>query len=210
MGILDALFNPTKNSDRAYNDARTEMGQTRQQTDPFYGDAMSQGQDANKMRADLLGLNGAQAQQAAQQFFSNNPAAQISLQRGLEALDASAAAKGMHMSGDTLKALHGFGQEQHELQRDKYLNQLHTVGQQGFQGAGGLTQNAGSIAQLGINQGATQDAGNQAAFGNLLGLGSTLFGMGTGTPTGGVKKPFAGGATGTGRIPTPTQNPRIV
>ncbi len=184
MGILDAIFDPTKNQDRAYGAAKKGLGKTRQQVDPFFADTVSHGQDANKLKADLLGVNGPEAQRAAQQFYANNPAAQIALERGIEAIDASAAAKGQGFGGDTLRALNEFGMENHQLNRQQYLNNLSGVGQQGFQGAQGLLGTSNAMGNLGIQAGASRDAGNAGALGNVLNIGSMVAGMATGMPTG--------------------------
>ncbi len=189
MGILDAIFNPTKNQDRAFSEAQKGLGKTRRRVDPFFADTVSQGRDANKLKADLLGLNGPEAQQAAQQFYANNPAAQIALERGIEAIDASASAKGQGFGGDTLRALNEFGMENHQLNRQQYLNNLSGVGQQGFQGAQGLLGTSNATANLGIQAGGSRDAGNAGALGNVLNIGSMVAGMATGMPTGSLSKP---------------------
>ena len=67
------------------------------------------GQTALTGSADLLGLNGPDAASTARANFQTSPGFQFSLDQGLRAVDAGAAASGMLRSGATLKAEQTFG-----------------------------------------------------------------------------------------------------
>ena len=112
--------------------------------------------------------------------YSNSPAFDAQLAAGTKAINQSAAARGSLNSGATLKALQGYGQDLYNQDYGNYLARL--VGQQGVgaTGASGITGNAQGIGQLQIGQGNARDAGNQAAFGNILGIDGTILGGLTG------------------------------
>src|SRR5690242_14350495 len=65
---------------------------------------------ANTASADLPGLNGQDAANAAMGNFQQSPGYQWQLGQGLRAVDAGAAAKGMARSGATIKGEETYGQ----------------------------------------------------------------------------------------------------
>ena len=176
MGFLDGLFNPTKNQNAAFGKAVKGQNRVNQQTNPFFNQSIANASNASTSLADFLGLNGAGTQQGAFNNFSQGPAAQANLEAGLRGLDQSAAARGMSLSGDNLKDLQSFGQTQFNNSLQQHLANLSGINQGGFQGAGGLQGGQSALGQLQIGRGASQDAGNAGAAGNILGIGGTLFG----------------------------------
>src|SRR4029077_18160919 len=67
------------------------------------------GGQANTASADLLGLNGPDAANAAMANYRTSPGYGFQMSEGLRAVDAGAAAKGMLRSGATLKQEQAFG-----------------------------------------------------------------------------------------------------
>lgn len=195
MGIFDAIFNPSKNTNRAYGQATADFNQTRGQTDPFYSGMVQGGSRANSMLYDLLGINGQGAQQQAMSAYSNSPGFDAQLAAGTRAIDQSGAARGQAQSGATQRALQGYGQDLYNQGYQQYLGQLSGVGNQGMAGASGLQGNSNQFGQLAIGAGNAKDAGNQAGFGNLLGIAGTVAGFAGGFPSGGM-----GGGGGFGRL----------
>lgn len=185
MGFLSSIFNPGGESRSAYNIAIGGAKKANAITDPYYQQAVDQGSQSNRMLGNYLGLNGQDAQRGAYDSFMTSPAYDYQFDQGTRAINSSAAARGMGKSGSNLKSLQGFGQGIYAQQMDNYLNRLSGQGQAGFQGAAGITGNANALGQLQIGKGQMQDASNQAALGNILGIGSTLASVFTGMPTSG-------------------------
>lgn len=184
MGFLDALFNPNRNTDQGYSQATTRFDQNAAVTNPFLRDLVGSGQQANSYLADLMGFG--PGSESVLQGLMDNPAYQAQLKSGLEGVDASAAARGMSQSGDTLKALNDYSQQSYGNFRQNEINNAR--GQLGFglSGVTGLGNDASRYGQLAIGRGQARDAGNAGAFGNIMGIGSTLLGLGTGMPMGGT------------------------
>jgi len=116
------------------------------------GDLMKQGQgQLNNPFDSYLASKGL----AGGRFDTNNPAYQFQLKQGQQALDRSAAARGMGYSGAQMKAAQQFGQGLASQQYDKeynranneftdYFNRLASLsqgGQQAAQSLGGLGSN---------------------------------------------------------------------
>ena len=98
--------NATKNAASKANATQTaELDQSRADLAPYN----TQGALATTDASNLLGLNGPDAATAAMGNFQTSPGYQFSLDQGLRAVDAGAAAKGMLRSGATLKAEQTFG-----------------------------------------------------------------------------------------------------
>lgn len=176
MGILDGILNPTKNTNKGYKRAMAAHHANAQRVSPFYNQAMQGGAAANQSLNNYLGLNGVGAQQQAVDSYMTSPVFNAQFDQGQRAIDQSAASRGMLNSGDTLKALQGYGQG---LYAQDYYNHLGMLGGQqglGFQGAGSLTDLANTAGQLHIGRGQAKDAGNQAAAGNVLGFAGTAAG----------------------------------
>ncbi len=132
------------------------------------------GTTATTQQANLLGLNGQDAANAAMSTYQTSPGYQWQLQQGLRGVDAGAAAKGMLRSGATLKAEQTFGQGLADSDFGQYYNRLaglSTTGESAAAGSAVTADTAGSLAQ---------GAGNTQAsiYGNTAGgLGSTVSGL---------------------------------
>jgi hypothetical protein len=198
MGIFDAIFNPSKNTNRAYGQASADFNATRGQTDPYYSGQLQGGMQANSMLYDLLGINGPGAQQQAMAAYSNSPDYEAQLAAGTQALDQSGAAAGMGRSGAQMKALQGYGQDLYNQGFQTRLGQLAGVGNTGAQGASGLMGNSGQFGNLAVGAGNAKDVGNQAGFGNIMGIAGTALGFASrfrsgGSGGGGFGRLFGGG-----------------
>lgn len=97
------------------------------------------------------------------QGFQATPGYQFQLQEGLDAIDNSAAARGMLFSGDTMKAAQSYGQGLANQEYNTYLNRLATGAQSGQAAAGNMANAGANYAQMGSN--ALGNYGNAAAAG---------------------------------------------
>jgi hypothetical protein len=165
------------------DEQRRQFDAARQGLQPF----VNAGLPALTGQQDLLGLNGAPAQQAAIGGLTNSPQMQALQQQGENAILQNASATGGLRGGNVQGALAQF--------RPQLLNQL--IDQQ-YQRLGGLTQlgqnsaagvgaagmqTGNNVAQLLQQQGAATAGGQIAAggvgrqgFGDLLKIGSTIAG----------------------------------
>ena len=132
--FLDGLFNPSRNTERAYGQATAERNRVNAQTNPYYEGLTSSGTAATSRLGDLLGLNGRGAQQAGYDTYMNSPAFDAQFDAGQRAINQSAAATGNLQSGANAKALQGYGQNLYAQDFNNYLGQL--AGQQSV-GMGG-------------------------------------------------------------------------
>ena len=167
-------------ADKANAAQREAAAQQRADLAPWAGS----GGLANTRSADLLGLNGPAAADAAFAGYRTSPGYQWQLGEGLRAVDAGQAAKGMSRSGATLKAEQNFGAGLADSDFGAYYNRLFDMSKLGESAAAG--QGAGAITTgHGIAE-TEASAGNQQAsiFGNATkGLGNSvnsLFGGGGG------------------------------
>lgn len=148
------------------------MNQAAQQAVGAYQPFLQSGQAANHTLSDLYGSNGAEAQQAAQGGFQNNPGYQFARDQGISALDASAAAKGNLLSGNQIKAVQDYGTGLANQTYQQYVGNLQNQAGLGANAAGGygnaLAGGANALAQGGQ---ANANANNQM-FG---GIANALF-----------------------------------
>lgn len=114
--------------------------------------------------------NAKQAQDNALKNFYTSPGYQFRLNEGIKALDRSAAAKGMQLSGAQSKAVQAYGQG---LASDEYNNWLNNYWQ-----AAGLGKQA-TDAMSGQNTGLTQVYGQQGMSGANAAAGLTQAGWNT-------------------------------
>ena len=167
------------------------------------------GQPANADQADLLGLNGQPAADAAMAKFQQSPGYQWQLGQGLRAVDAGAAAQGMARSGATLKAEQTFGAGLADSDFGNYWNRLQQLSGSGLTAAGGIanaaTSGAANIAQTDASaaQQTSSIYGNMASsigtaangLMNNQGFQSYIKGLGGGSGGGGggsIYQPNAG------------------
>lgn len=150
----------------------------------------------------LLGLSGPEAAAAAMGKFQTSPGYQWSLDQGLRAVDAGAAANGLLRSGAALKAEQAFGTGLADQEFGKYYDRLMGISTLGENAA---AQTGAGAAAAG-NQ-AMQAGSNQASiYGNMFGglsntanslltnpkVQSTLSGWFGSTSNIGTMDPFAG------------------
>ncbi|WP_394651405.1 hypothetical protein [uncultured Acinetobacter sp.] len=140
----------TEASQAAIDEQRRQFDMVQELMKP-YVNAGTQGLSG---QSDLLGLNGADKQQAAIDAINNSAAMNTYVQQGENALLQNASATGGLRGGNTQSALAQF--------RPQLLNQL--VNQQ-YQNLGGLTS-LGQNAAAGVGNAGMQTANN---IGNLLG-----------------------------------------
>ena len=132
------------------------------------------GVPANAQEANLLGLNGQDAANAAMSTFQQSPGYAWQLQQGLRAVDAGAAAQGMARSGATLKAEETYGQGLANQNFQQYYQNLAGLSGQGLTAAGGIanaaTGGAANIASTDTSAAAAQSS----IYGNVAkGIGNS-------------------------------------
>jgi hypothetical protein len=115
---------------------------------------------ANTQSANLLGLNGQEAADAAFGTYQKSPGYQFQLNEGLRAVDAGASAKGILRSGATLKAEQAYGAGLADSDFGQYYNrlfQMSGVGETAAAGQGAFSAQAGKdIAQTNASAGNAQ------------------------------------------------------
>lgn len=140
----------TEASQAAIDEQRRQFDAVQELMKPY----VTAGNQGLSGQSDLLGLNGADKQQAAIDAINNSAAMNTYMQQGENALRQNASATGGLRGGNTQSALAQF--------RPQLLNQL--VNQQ-YQNLGGLTS-IGQNAAAGVGNAGMQTANN---IGNLLG-----------------------------------------
>jgi len=178
------------------------------------------GQNALMQYANINGLNGTDAANAAMANFQASPGYGYQLEQGLKAVDAGAASQGLLRSGATLRAEQTLGSNLANNEFSNYLGRLNTLSNVGLQGSqlfnGAVTSynnlltnvngsETGTLTGAGTQQASI--AGNQAkqlgdaanglvTNGMYLAKKNGLFD--TGTPTtsfdGGGSTAFSGGS----------------
>ena len=171
MGFLSNLFG----IDDAKAAATNAANQNRQVANSAYSTAQSlnnpfytQGASANNLYGDFLGLNGAGNQNTAFQNYQQGPDVAFRMQRGIDAIDNSSAARtGGVNSGGLLKRLNEFGQGVATQDLTNYLQRLAGQSAQGQTAANTLTGSAYNTAGLVSN--ANTAEGNAIANASLAG-----------------------------------------
>lgn len=102
-----------------------------------------------------LGPAGEQGAQRAYQNFTNTPFYQFPLQQGIQARDASAAARGLTLSGGQEKAISNYGQQYASQNFSNYLQGLSQL-------AGGGMNATSQLGQIGASVGHDVGQGYQA------------------------------------------------
>lgn len=139
----------------------------------------TQGALATTDASNLLGLNGPDAAKTAMGNFQTSPGYQFSMDQGLRAVDAGAAASGFARSGAALKAEQTFGTGLADQEFSNYYNRLYNLSNLGENAAAKTGANAVTTGQ-GIAQ-TNASAGQQLSsiYGNeaksLAGTVNTLF-----------------------------------
>lgn len=148
----DAQADAARKADKLYRRGlTTAVNQARPVFEEGYGAAMDQyqpladqGQQYNALLADLYGVNGADAQSAAQEMYMNDPMRQGQLSMAIRGVDRGANASGLYGSGRM--ALAG-----ERAAQGLYNDWMQGFGNQAARGAGYV----GNRAMLDIDQGNT-------------------------------------------------------
>lgn len=154
----------------AANQQLAMYNQTRSDLSPFF----TGGQGAFSQLANLFGVGtGAPNTAAMSSALSNWPGYQWTLQQGNQALDRSAAARGLLLSGGQLKDLTDYNQGQATSVFGNYLSGLSGLSNLG-ENAAAMTGNAGSAAANAFGNYTSQAGGANAA--GTAGAANSLFG----------------------------------
>lgn len=154
----------------AYNTARGDLT-ANNYYQPFYDTGVS----SNSMYGNALGLNGATGNDAANAAFRASPGYQFRFNQGMDALNRSAASRGMLASGNQSMALNDYGQNQASSEWNNWLNGLNTGATRGMGAAAGMSGLQTTLANLdygygkdlaGVSMGGTQMA--NSGIGNSL------------------------------------------
>lgn len=132
------------------------------------------GQTAFNNLSSLLGMGGPQASANMLAGLQNYPGYQFALQQGGQAVDRSAASKGLMLSGGQLKDLTAYGQGMGSQLFNNYFNQnlqLSSLGED----AAAKTGNVGAQAASGAAN--AQLAGGQAAASGIAGITNAITGQ---------------------------------
>lgn len=150
-GLLKSILGgATNNTNQAgYQGENAAAQQAAQAYQPF----LQNGTAANKTLSDLYGNNGQDAATAAQAGFANTPGYQFARNQGINALDASAAARGNLLSGNQIKAVQDYGTGLENQTYQQYVQNLQNQAGVGANAAGGyggaLVGGANALAQGG-------------------------------------------------------------
>lgn len=161
-------------ANKAANTQLAMYNQTRQDLAPF----SQAGSSAISALSRLLGMEGPAASTNMLDGLQNYPGYQFAFDQGQQAVDRSAAARGLLLSGGQLKDLTNYGQGQASQLFGNYFNQLYNLSSLG-ENAAANTGNAGTSAASGIAQsqigaGTANASGIQSAFNNTFGPGGGL------------------------------------
>lgn len=108
---------------------------------------------APQMVADAYGLGGTAGTDRAQTAFRTSPGYQFAFDQGLQALDRSAASRGMLNSGNQQQDLMKFGQGLADQEYQNWLKGLGGIADAGFGAAQGQTGRQGTLAGLDMRSG---------------------------------------------------------
>ena len=126
-----------------------QYGKAEKRFDTNYFDPYtSAGGDALSMYRNALGLGGPQGNQAAVGAFQTGPGYDFAQKQGIQALDRSAAGRGMFGSGNNAIALQEYGQGLANQEYGNWLSRLQGLGAQGLEGAQGQFQRQGALAGI--------------------------------------------------------------
>lgn len=163
----DAARNASNNQMSIYNQSRSDLM-------PY----MSGGSNAFASLANLMGMGGPEASANMLAGLKNYPGYQFALSQGTQALDRSAASRGMMLSGGQLKDVTAYGQGMGSQLFGNYYNQLmgmSQLGESAAAGAGSLGQQAaGQAGQFGM-MGAQAQAGGYMGMANAFGGENGVF-----------------------------------
>lgn len=201
-GLYDAYkAEGTSNINAGYDTARSDLEGARSAFMPMSDLAKKYGAGTG-LYLDALGANGAAGNTRATNAFQAGPGYQFAMDQGLNALNRRRAAGGMLDSGNADLDAIRFGTGLADQTYGDWLTRLSSLvnpelsatagaatGQAGVQGglatlatgrASDLTNVLGSVTSGNANANNLQAQGEAAGARNLLGLGSSILGLGTG------------------------------
>ena len=167
------------------------------------------GQPANADQADLLGLNGQPAADAAMAKFQQSPGYAFQVQQGLRGVDAAAASQGILRSGATIKAEETLGSNLANQDFGNYWNRLQQLSSGGLTAAGDIAKAATGGATNLANVDVGQAGADASIYGNMAkSIGTSANGLmnnqgfqswlgGSGGGSAGYDPSIYGGAAGT-------------
>lgn len=156
--------------------AQGQVNEAAGTADSYYQPYAAQGQQANTLYGDAIGVNGRPAQEAFFSSWVDDPGFEATQQAGRQQVEHSNIVRGTANSGAAMKELFDFGQRSKYGQFQDRLNRLQGQGTQGFQAANarsGLEMDRGS-AIVGLTMdGARFKAGNTIGQGHARADGAT-------------------------------------
>lgn len=172
MSLWDTLFGSSKEANKGIQQGINTMTAASNDAVGMLQPFADQGSKAFRQIGDLSGLSGSQAQTDAMARFRTDPGYEFKLQQGIDAIDRSAASRGMLNSGQTLKALSEYGQGMADQSYGQYYDRLagladtgvNTVSNQAATKINAANNQAQGYTQIGANR--SNDSGR---FGNFLG-----------------------------------------
>lgn len=117
------------------------------------------------------GFAGTNGQTSPLQALENTPGYQFSLQQGLQGVENSAAARGMQLSGATLKDLNNYAQG---TAQQTYNTQVSDAMQMAGLGSGAAGTASGNTVSTGANIGNTLTATGGQIGSNMIGAGNAM------------------------------------
>lgn len=184
-GMQNALLQAIA-SGQAQGALNTNYGNAKGEYATNYYDPYSQaGTGALGMYQNALGLNGAQGNQTAQNAFKVGPSYQFAMDQGIQALDRSAAGRGMYGSGNNAIALQQYGQGLANQEYNNWLSGLSGLSNTGLTAAAGQTNRQGQLAGIdtglgnalaGAITGAAQQGGKSMQEGQMADAASNAAG----------------------------------
>lgn len=131
------------------------------------GGTVNTGAGAGSQIANMLGLNGAPAQNQGFSNWQNSTGYQFGLNQGMQSIQGNAATQGLLNSGGNEKALQTYGQNYANTQYGNYMGQLQSLLGSGIQ-AGSTIAGAGQKSQSTTTNDMFSSGGAPAGVGQML------------------------------------------
>jgi hypothetical protein len=163
--ILGGLFGGSQQQSQSSSNSQN-------QAYPYLQGALSgnvtNGSGAGNQIANMLGLNGAPAQNQGFTNWQNSTGYQFGLNQGMQSINGSAATQGLLNSGGNEKALQTYGQNYANTQYGNYTNQLQSLLGAGNTSAG-VIGGAGNVYNSNSSgSGSSNGAGGSGMIGQLI------------------------------------------
>jgi len=163
---------------KAAKQAATLQQQRYEQAVSYQQPYLQSGTNALTAYNNATGTNGTDAQSAYYQSFQSDPGFQSSVNYGTQQIEASAAAKGMGLSGNTLAALQDYSQKSLSDAYQTRLNNLYKTATLGANAANALTSaatsSASSTSSTLLSAASTEASALTSAVNALTGSAKTL------------------------------------